>query len=148
MLPVLVGLLSAVAPLSESECAEMGYEQGLSCILCKELAEYGLKSLQSECNSCCAKSDEEVVQYKRAVLEVCSWKLGRFPHVSAFIDHKLKELPNMEVKYKKGAPPVVKLFGDSTKPEETVSIENWNEETLNQFIEEKLETPVHSLESV
>ena len=28
MLPVLVGLLSAVAPLSESECAEMGFEQG------------------------------------------------------------------------------------------------------------------------
>ena len=37
---------------------------GLSCISCKELAEFGLKSLQSECNSCCAKSDEEVVQYK------------------------------------------------------------------------------------
>ena len=60
----------------------------------------------------------------------------------------------MEVKYKKGAAPIIKLYGqnyenccsfiktflgESSKPEETVGIENWNEETLNQFIEEKLE---------
>lgn len=126
-------------PLSESECAEMGFEKGLSCISCKELSEFGLKGLQAECNSCCEKSDEDITQYKRAVLEVCSWKLGRFPHVSAFIDTKLKQLPNMEVKYKKGAAPIIKLYGESSKPEETVGIENWNEETLNQFIEEKLE---------
>lgn len=138
MLPVLLGMLSTVAPLGESECAELGFESGLSCISCKELAEFGLKGLQADCNACCAKSDEEAIQYKRAVLEVCSWKLGRYPHVSAFIDGKLKQLANMEVKYKKGAPPVIKLYGDGTKPEETVSIDSWNEETLAQFLEEKL----------
>ena len=45
------------------------------------------------------------------MLEVCSWKLGRYPHVSAFIDKKSNQFPNIEVKYKKGASPVIKLFG-------------------------------------
>jgi len=46
----------------------------------------------------------------------------------------------MEFKSKQGAAPVIKLYSaGATKPDEVVSVENWDEETLNQFIEEKLE---------
>jgi len=45
----------------------------------------------------------------------------------------------MELKSKHGAAPVIKLYSaGATKPDEVVSIDNWDEDTLNQFIEEKL----------
>ena len=34
----------------------------------------------------------------------------------------------------------IRHSGDSEKAEESVAIDNWNEETLLQFLEEKLET--------
>jgi len=74
MLPVLVGLLSAVtsSSIGENECVELGFEKDLSCLSCRELADFGLKSLQTECNACCAQGDEQnVPRYQRAILEVC-----------------------------------------------------------------------------
>lgn len=139
MIPLLLGAISSVVSYSDAECHELGFEKGLSCISCKELGEFGLKSLQADCSECCEKIDDGLIKFKRGVLEVCSWKLGRYPHVSAFIDKKSNQFPNIEVKYKKGASPVIKLFGDSDKEEETVGIGNWNEETLEQFLEEKIE---------
>jgi len=141
MIPVLLGIISSVAALSENECVELGFEKGLSCVSCKELGEFGLEQLVTDCNNCCEKTDEEqTTRYKRGVLEVCSWKLGRYPHVAAFIDGKLKQMKNMEVKYKKGQAPVIKLYeSDSSKSAESVGIENWNEDTLLQFLDEKLE---------
>ena len=37
---------------------------GLSCISCKELGEFGLKSLQADCSECCEKIDDDFIKYK------------------------------------------------------------------------------------
>ena len=102
------------------------YAEGLECGTCKELNEFGLKEIEADCLKCCRKSEEEATTYqvchrisvqkwpcpiKSGVLEVCSWKIGRFPQVAAFIEEKSKQLKNFKVEYVRGAPPRIKLYG-------------------------------------
>lgn len=137
MLPILFGALFQLVPGDSIDCAELGFETGLECGICKELNDFGLKNIEKECLQCCEKSDEEETKFTRGVLEVCSWKLGRYPQVSAFIDHQSKQLTNFKVKYVKGAGPVIKLYGDSGDEEE-VNIEKWDQDTIVQFLDEKI----------
>jgi len=64
--------------------------------------------------------------------------LGRFPQVSAFIENHSKTFTNLKVKYTKGAPPRIKLYGEGDFLEEEVNIENWDTDTIVQFLDEKL----------
>jgi len=139
MLPILLGTLLQVVPADRPDCQELGFEQELECGSCKELNEFGLKELESECLDCCRKSEEESSKFKRGVLEVCKWKLGRFPQVSAFIDQKSSQLKNFDVSYVRGAAPRIKLYGDSGTVEEEVGIENWDTDTIVQFLDEKIQ---------
>ena len=84
MIPLLLGAISSVVSYSDAECHELGFEKGmltlnkssvgciyfkchtlgLSCISCKELGEFGLKSLQADCSECCEKIDDDFIKYK------------------------------------------------------------------------------------
>lgn len=81
MLPILLGTLLQVVPADRPDCQELGFEQGiqsndsknfpcekfsleLECGSCKELNEFGLKELESECLDCCRKSEEESSKFK------------------------------------------------------------------------------------
>ncbi len=54
----IVGLLlfcAAFAPCIaiDGSCMELGYTSNLMCSSCRELREFNLQSLESECNQCC-----------------------------------------------------------------------------------------------
>ena len=55
--PVLGLLLvcAAFAPCSavDSNCVELGYTSSLLCSSCRELREFNLQGLESECSQCC-----------------------------------------------------------------------------------------------
>jgi len=138
MLPVLLGTFLQLIPAEGIDCAELGFDSGLECGTCKELNEFGLKEIEADCLKCCRKSEEEATTYQSGVLEVCSWKIGRFPQVAAFIEEKSKQLKNFKVEYVRGAPPRIKLYGASGNVEDEVGIEKWDTDTIVQFLDEKI----------
>ena len=48
------------------------------------------------------------------------------------------QFPNLEVKYVRGADPVIKLLDDDKKVVETLSIEKWNTDSVEEFLHERL----------
>ncbi len=48
------------------------------------------------------------------------------------------QFPGLSVKYKKGADPVIKLLNDKREVLETLSIEKWNTDSVEEFLNERL----------
>ncbi|ETN87003.1 hypothetical protein NECAME_05723 [Necator americanus] len=76
--------------LSREECQAAGFNpETLKCSTCKQLTEFNLDFLMTDCESCCTKDqDDEHEKYPMAHIEVCECNLGRFPQVQGrdFID--------------------------------------------------------------
>jgi len=65
--------------------------------------------------------------------------LGRFPQIQAFIkSERPKQFPNLEIKYKRGADPALKFLNNQGQVQETLSIEKWNTDTVEEFLQERL----------
>ena len=47
--------------------------------------------------------------------------------------------PGLEIKYKRGADPVIKLLNDGGELQESLAIDKWNTETIHEFLSEHLE---------
>lgn len=78
--------------------------------------------------------------YPGAILEVCGWKLGRFPQVQAFVrSDKPKLFRGLQIKYVRGSDPVLKLLDDNGNIAEELSILKWNTDSVEEFLSEKLE---------
>lgn len=58
--------------------------------------------------------------------------------MQAFVNHHASKFSNLEVKYKKGADPLLKLIGDSNEVDEVLSIDKWTTDTVEEFLNEKL----------
>ena len=61
---VCLASISPTVAIDSSHCMSMGYTSNLMCSSCRELKEFGLQDLESECSGCCqpdgAANDEKV----------------------------------------------------------------------------------------
>jgi len=106
------------------------------------MGEFQLDPIKESCLKCCQKDQEEdssVVKYPYAELVVCQWKLGRFPQVQAFVrSDRVRQFPGLRVKYTRGADPVIKLLNDNREVVETLGIDKWNTDSVEEFFREHL----------
>ncbi len=61
-----VAVVSPTATIDGSHCMSMGYTSNLMCSSCRELKEFGLKDLETECSSCCqpdGAADDDKVRF-------------------------------------------------------------------------------------
>lgn len=66
--------------------------------------------------------------------------MGRFPQVQAFVrGDKPKTFKGLQIKYVRGADPVLKLLDDNGNMVEELSILKWNTDSVEEFLSEKLE---------
>jgi hypothetical protein len=65
--------------------------------------------------------------------------LGRYPQVAAFVkSEKVNRFPSLSVKYVRGADPSVKLYTEDGTLAQTLGIDKWNTDTLEEFLADKL----------
>jgi len=127
--------------LSSQECSDLGFTAQLSCGWCSTLDDFNLQVVKEGCLKCCEEEVEEsaVKKYHGATLEVCGWKLGRYPQIQAFVkEGKAKKFPNFNVKYVRGADPTIKLHSEGKQDEEILSVGKWDTDNLEEFLMEKI----------
>ena len=74
-------------------------------------------------------------KYSRAVLEVCSWKLGRYPQVQAFIQSdRPNKYPNLKVSYVRGKDPTLVLYDENDDEVESLGIDKWTTDTVEEYL--------------
>ena len=65
--------------------------------------------------------------------------MGRYPHIQAFVKGSGKDkYPRLQVRYKKGASPTLKLLDDTNTVQDTLAIDRWDTDTIEEFLTEKL----------
>jgi len=133
-LPILLLLLDWV----EAGCKESGFTSGLQCSSCDKLGDNNLGDLEGECNSCCEKdeAEETVVKFASATLKVCSWKLGRFPQIKAFVNDEKKDqkFQNLKIEYARGVSPTLILKDEGGEEAETLPIDKWDTDTVREYL--------------
>ena len=142
----IVLLWAAIACCSEidsSYCLDHGFSSRLTCNHCDELHQFKLNDLSDSCKQCChSESDAETVNkqvYPYARLIICECKFGRYPQIEAFIkSSRPKKFPGLEIRYAAGANPVIKLLNENREVQETLGIEKWTTDTLEEFLMERL----------
>ena len=59
--------------------------------------------------------------------------------VSAFVrSDRVRQFPGLRVKYTRGADPVIKLLNDNREVVETLGIDKWNTDSVEEFFREHL----------
>uniref|UniRef100_A0A914AJW0 Selenoprotein F n=1 Tax=Patiria miniata TaxID=46514 RepID=A0A914AJW0_PATMI len=135
------GQFESPSPPLRQDCFALGLSSNLLCSSCSVLPNHGLESLVPDCQTCCHKDNDAEDQklYPKAILEVCSCKLGRFPQIQAFVKgERAQNFPNLEIKFKRGADPALKFLNEKNQVQETLSIERWNTDTVEEFLQERL----------
>lgn len=133
-------------PLVECEllesCGNLGFTSNLLCSACHDLKPFNLSTLSESCEQCCIpdlddKEEKNVYPYAR--LEVCGWKLGRFPQIESFVKGEERQrFQSLQVKYVRGSNPVIKLLDSKKEIVEEVSVEKWNTDSIVEFLSEHL----------
>lgn len=98
-------------------------------------------AILKECEKCCTVEAEKdgSVLYSSAILSVCSWKIGRYPSVKSFIENSSKKYSNLEVKYLRGADPVLTMVGGSDgSPDLEMGIGNYEEHDIVAYLDQHL----------
>lgn len=122
-------------------CKSNGFIEGLQCSSCAKLPKYGLSELKENCTKCCQKDESSSTSSKHAygVIEICGWKLSRYPQIEAFVkSDKPNQFPNLEVRYRRGADPTIRLMDENRAVVEELGVEHWNTDTIEEFLKEKL----------
>ncbi|CAG0921703.1 unnamed protein product [Notodromas monacha] len=122
----------ALAELSVEECRELGLNRAnLMCTSCDQLSSFDLEPLLESCKQCCQKdtSSTSVKRYARASLQVSFVKSDR-----------PEKFPGLTVQYKRGQDPVVKLMNAVGEVQETLAIDKWTTDTLEEFLLEYLDS--------
>ncbi|CAB1325903.1 unnamed protein product [Coregonus sp. 'balchen'] len=112
--------------LSSEACRELGFSSNLLCSSCDLLGEFSLSSIQPVCRQCCQQEAhmESRKLYPGAILEVSD---------------KPKMFKGLQIKYVRGADPILKLLDDNGNIAEELSILKWNTDSVEEFLSEKLE---------
>lgn len=65
--------------------------------------------------------------------------MGRYPQVQAFVKSaKPDQFPGLEIKYARGADPIIKLLDENRFVQEELGIEKWNTDSVEAFFHAKL----------
>ncbi|XP_031474792.1 uncharacterized protein LOC116246992 [Nymphaea colorata] len=128
--------------LSPKTCEELGFTGLALCSDCNTLAEYVKDdALVSECRKCCTEdSDDSMskVTYSGAILEVCMRKLVFYPEIVSFIEEDKDQFPYVKVQYAYASPPKLIMVNEDGETKETIRIDNWKREHVQQFLREKV----------
>lgn len=69
--------------------------------------------------------------------------MGAYPQVQAFIkSDRPARYPGLTIKYVRGADPVIKLLDDDESVAETLAIDKWNTDSVEEFLNIYMEAPV------
>jgi len=141
LLTILIRIITSLE-LSAEECLEIGYRKSdLLCSRCDELIKFDLFELKDSCSKCCRveSSQQSLKKYSSARLEVCGWKIGHYPQISAFIKgDSPKQYPNLSIKYVRGAEPTIKLLDENDEVIEELNIQKWDTNTIEEFLSEHI----------
>jgi len=67
--------------------------------------------------------------------------LGAYPQVAAFIkSDRVERYPGLTIKYVRGADPVIKLLDEDESVAETLAIDKWNTDSVEEFLDIYLES--------
>ncbi|KAL5483813.1 hypothetical protein EMCRGX_G020228 [Ephydatia muelleri] len=112
-------------------CVELGFSSSLLCSSCDELRQFSLNALEDDCKKCCQTEGSTGVnkKYAGALIELSN---------TAFIKGDKSKQFNVEIKYKKGADPVLSLLDESRTVVDTLAIDKWDTDTLVEFLTERL----------
>ncbi|KAK2165509.1 hypothetical protein LSH36_49g06019 [Paralvinella palmiformis] len=149
-----VGLLSRILilftvyvsgdQLSLEDCQINGFTTGLMCSSCNELKQFSLRPLIETCESCCTDDEESAedelsgsvlnsstFSYHLSVISIC--------RARAFVkSDRPKQFPGLKIRYVKGSDPFIRLLNEERKVMETLSIEKWNTDSVEEFLNERL----------
>ncbi|CAN0901530.1 Selenoprotein F [Linum grandiflorum] len=132
--------------LSSRECEDLGFTGLALCSDCHALSEYVKnEELVSDCLKCCNEDSDDStskITYSGAVVEVCMRKLVFYPEIVGFIEEDRDQFPNVKVQYSFNSPPKLIMLDDEGQPKETIRIDNWKREHIQQFLREKVKTTV------
>ncbi|ONK56857.1 uncharacterized protein A4U43_C10F13840 [Asparagus officinalis] len=130
--------------LSAKDCENLGFTGLALCSDCKSFSEYVKdQELVSDCLKCCTDdSDDSMskVTFSGAILEVCMRKLVFYPEIVAFIEEDREKFP-VEVRYAYASPPKLVLLDEDGQDIESIRIDNWKREHIQQFLKEKVKSP-------
>jgi len=139
ILSFLTSWVAEAAELTLAECRDLGFDKHtLQCSSCDILTEVNLSVLKPNCTSCCIQDNvnAEATKYPKARLEVCGWRLGAYPQVQAFVkSDRPKAFPNLTIKYVRGADPIIKLMEEDGEVMETLAIDKWNTDSVEEFLQ-------------
>lgn len=92
---------------------------------------------RDSCYECCNKDDvpENTKKYAKARLEVCTCKFGSYPQIEAFIkSDRPAKFPNLTIRYVRGLDPIIKLMDKEGNVVETLAIDKWNTDSVEEFL--------------
>ncbi len=73
------------------------------------------------------------------MLEVCQWKLGRYPQVQAFVSSdRPSKYSNLQVQYVRGKEPTLVLYDEYNSLVDSLSIDRWTTDTVEEYLNEIL----------
>ncbi|XP_044270783.1 selenoprotein F [Tribolium madens] len=124
------------------DCWALGFNKAnLLCSSCEQLSKFNLDVIKDHCKECCHLDESATVEkkYAKAVLEVCTCKFGAYPQIQAFIkSSRPLQFPNLQIKYVRGLDPIIKLYDKDGALQETVAIEKWNTDSVEEFLKTHL----------
>jgi len=127
--------------LDTAQCLEKGFNSAkLLCSSCEDLKQFDLGKVAVDCVQCCTSDGGstalENTKYEKAILEVCGWRLGAYPQVAAFIkSERPSRYPGLTIKYVRGADPIIKLLDEDEEVAETLAIDKWNTDSVEEFLD-------------
>lgn len=98
---------------------------------------------REHCRECCRKDSHNggtgPRKYPKAVLEVCTCKFNAYPQIKAFCESdRPKKFVNLKIKYARGLDPVIRMYDEAGNVAETLSINKWNTDTVQEYFETHL----------
>lgn len=134
----IITIHKTTAEFSSEDCASLGFNKAnLLCSSCNQLKDFSLDDLVIHCKECCHidESAPKEKKYARAILEVCTCKFPAYPQIQAFVkSDRPAKFPNLQIKYVRGLDPVIKLLDKDGIVKDTVAIEKWNTDSVEEFL--------------
>ncbi|XP_047523124.1 selenoprotein F [Pieris napi] len=129
---------SSQGELSSEDCSSLGFiKSNLLCSSCDQLKDFSLDQLVEHCKQCCHQDESapKEKKYARAILEVCTCKFPAYPQIQAFVkSDRPAKFPNLQIKYVRGLDPIIKLLDKDGIVKDTVAIEKWNTDSVEEFL--------------
>ncbi|GAQ81836.1 selenoprotein family protein [Klebsormidium nitens] len=130
---------------AELSCEELGFT-GLGLRrFCDTFAEYVKDAeLEADCRRCSIPDDGDdgsKVVYASATLEVCNRKVRYYSAVSTFLEKHMKDHPKLTLKHRSGSAPKLVMKDEDGEVQETIRIDKWKTEHINEFLKQKLQSP-------